>query len=136
MESVASIFRVVAKNTCGLLWSILQQVLRIGDRRFLFPLAISRHLGTLRYYLVPRFANKRLRLPRAFLSTSGNETLGGRAHIETRKKTSRQAVNTDTEEATEGQGGGSCCAPPSAISYPARVREEEIVYRESTGGFK
>ncbi|VDP77939.1 unnamed protein product [Echinostoma caproni] len=41
VDSVASIFRVLAKNACGLLWSILQQVLRIVDRRFPFPLAGS-----------------------------------------------------------------------------------------------
>ncbi|VDP91642.1 unnamed protein product [Echinostoma caproni] len=33
MDSVASIIRVLAKNTCGLLWSTLKQVLRIGNRR-------------------------------------------------------------------------------------------------------
>ncbi|VDP92815.1 unnamed protein product [Echinostoma caproni] len=54
----------------------------------------DRHLGTFPYYLVPRFANIRLRLPRVFLSTSDKETLGGRAHFETRKKTYRQAANT------------------------------------------
>ncbi|VDP91402.1 unnamed protein product [Echinostoma caproni] len=56
--------------------------------------AERRHLGTFRYYLVPQFANKRLRLPRVFLSTSGNETLGGCAHFQTRKKTYRKAVNS------------------------------------------
>ncbi|VDP79236.1 unnamed protein product [Echinostoma caproni] len=51
----------------------------------------QRHLGTFRYYLVPRFANKRLRLPRVILSTSGNETLGGRAEFAIHRKTYRQA---------------------------------------------
>ncbi|VDP72374.1 unnamed protein product [Echinostoma caproni] len=41
MDSVASIFRVMAKNTCGLLRFILQHILSIGDRRFLFPLATT-----------------------------------------------------------------------------------------------
>ncbi|VDP89057.1 unnamed protein product [Echinostoma caproni] len=61
----------------------------------------TRHPGTFRYYLVPQLANKRLQFPRVFLSASGNETLGGRAHIETRKKTYRKAVNSEERPPVE-----------------------------------
>ncbi|VDP94950.1 unnamed protein product [Echinostoma caproni] len=41
MDPVVSSIRVMAKNACGFLWSVLQEILRIGVRRFLFPLARS-----------------------------------------------------------------------------------------------